>query len=105
MFCWAPCTLFLRRDITWPGSEAPNTELPATMQFAPAEAATSTVEGPKPPSTCEIKHIFQLVVASHMHRDQCFSIIGEGVSRDHSLEYVGPTHAVTVRERFHETIS
>jgi hypothetical protein len=62
LFCWASSTLFLKRDITWAGSEAPNTELPATIQFAPAEAATSMVEGPKPPSTCKIKQAFQLVV-------------------------------------------
>lgn len=37
--------------MTWAGSAAPNTELPATIQFAPAEAAISMVEGPKPPST------------------------------------------------------
>jgi hypothetical protein len=42
----------LSNDITWSGSGAPNTELPATMQFAPADAAASMVEGPKPPSTC-----------------------------------------------------
>jgi len=45
-------TELLSKDITWAGSGAPNTELPATMQFAPADAATSMVEGPKPPSTC-----------------------------------------------------
>lgn len=39
------------RDITWAGSGAPNTELPATMQLAPATAAAEMVEGPKPPST------------------------------------------------------
>jgi hypothetical protein len=43
----------LSNDITWSGSGAPNTELPATMQFAPADAASSMVEGPKPPSTCD----------------------------------------------------
>lgn len=48
-------TLFLKEDITWAGSTAPNTELPATIQFAPAEAAASMVEGPKPPSTCMLK--------------------------------------------------
>lgn len=48
---WLALTLFLIRDITLAGSAAPNTELPATMQFAPADAATSMVEGPKPPST------------------------------------------------------
>ena len=37
--------------MTCAGSAAPNTELPATIQFAPAEAAISMVEGPKPPST------------------------------------------------------
>lgn len=37
--------------MTWAGSGAPKTELPATMQFAPAAAAISMVEGPKPPST------------------------------------------------------
>lgn len=37
--------------MTWAGSAAPNTELPATMQFAPADAATSMVAGPSPPST------------------------------------------------------
>lgn len=37
--------------MTFAGSLAPNTELPATIQFAPAEAAKSMVEGPKPPST------------------------------------------------------
>ncbi|GJZ79362.1 hypothetical protein Tco_0644199 [Tanacetum coccineum] len=40
------------KDITCAGSGAPNTELPATMQFAPAAAAVSIVDGPKPPSTC-----------------------------------------------------
>lgn len=53
LFLWAFSTLFRRRHITWAGSAAPNTELPATMQFAPAEAAISMVEGPKPPSTCK----------------------------------------------------
>lgn len=43
------------RDITWAGSGAPKTELPATMQLAPAEAAMPIVEGPKPPSTCNTK--------------------------------------------------
>lgn len=38
--------------MTCAGSGAPNTELPATMQFAPADEAASIVEGPKPPSTC-----------------------------------------------------
>lgn len=51
LFFWASSTLFLMSDITWAGSGAPNTELPATMQFAPAEAASAMVEGPKPPST------------------------------------------------------
>lgn len=45
-------TLVLSRDITRAGSGSPKTELPATMQFAPAAAASSIVEGPKPPSTC-----------------------------------------------------
>jgi hypothetical protein len=40
--------------MTSPGSAAPNTELPATMQLAPADAATSMVEGPSPPSTYSI---------------------------------------------------
>jgi hypothetical protein len=49
---WEPSsTLFLSTDMTAPGSAAPNIELPATMQLAPADAATSTVEGPRPPST------------------------------------------------------
>lgn len=51
LFFWLSSILFLISDITWAGSGAPNTELPATMQFAPAEAAMSIVEGPKPPST------------------------------------------------------
>jgi hypothetical protein len=48
---WAFSTLVLRREMTSPGSGAPNTELPATIQLAPAAAAVSIVEGPKPPST------------------------------------------------------
>jgi hypothetical protein len=56
-------------SITWAGSEAPNTELPTTIQFA-LEAATSMVEGPKPPSTCKIKHAFQLVVNSNSSLEQ-----------------------------------
>ena len=35
------------------GLGAPNTELPATMQLAPASAAASIVEGDRPPSTWE----------------------------------------------------
>ena len=38
----------------WMASEglgAPNTELPATMQLAPASAAAEMVEGERPPST------------------------------------------------------
>lgn len=57
--CWAFSTEFLNKEITWAGSGAPNTELPATMQFAPADAAMSIVEGPKPPSTCNWNwHVF-----------------------------------------------
>lgn len=41
--------------MTCAGSGAPNTELPATMQFAPADVAASMVEGPRPPSTCITK--------------------------------------------------
>jgi hypothetical protein len=57
-------------SITWAGSEAPNAGLPTTIQFAPAEAATFMVEGPKPPSTCKIKHAFQLVVTSNSSLEQ-----------------------------------
>jgi hypothetical protein len=36
---WEPSsTLFLSTDMTAPGSAAPNIELPATMQLAPADA-------------------------------------------------------------------
>ena len=37
--------------MTWAGSEAPNIELLATVQFAPAEAAALIVDGLNPPST------------------------------------------------------
>lgn len=53
LLIWASSTLLRRSEITWAGSGAPKTELPATMQLAPAEAAWSIVEGPKPPSTCK----------------------------------------------------
>jgi hypothetical protein len=49
-------TLFFSADMTSPGSAAPNMELPATMQLAPAEAAASIVEGPRPPSTWKHNH-------------------------------------------------
>lgn len=55
--CCALLTHFLRTLITSAGSGAPNMELPATMQLAPAEAAISMVEGPKPPSTCLVKGV------------------------------------------------
>jgi hypothetical protein len=53
---WDSTTLFFSTDMTSPGSAAPNMELPATMQLAPAEAATSIVEGPRPPSTWKRSH-------------------------------------------------
>lgn len=62
-FLLASSTLFLKVDITWAGSAAPNTELPATIQFAPAEAAASMVEGPKPPSTCINKEVSNIISA------------------------------------------
>lgn len=48
---WAFSTLVRKREMTFPGSGAPNTELPATIQLAPASAAASIVDGPNPPST------------------------------------------------------
>jgi len=43
------------------------------MQFAPAEAAMSIVEGPKPPSTCKPKfHVFQSVFMEKSKRHLIF---------------------------------
>lgn len=51
MLGWAFSTLVRKREMTSPGFGAPNTELPATIQLAPAAAAASIVDGPNPPST------------------------------------------------------
>lgn len=48
----AESTLVRISAITSVGSSCLNTELPATIQFAPADAALSIVPGPRPPSTC-----------------------------------------------------
>lgn len=72
LFCWASSTLFLIRDITWAGSAAPNTELPATIQFAPAEAAIPMVEGPNPPSTCKIKLKLVYEIQWHKYNELMF---------------------------------
>ena len=47
--------------ITASGSCAPKTELPATMQLAPALAAASIVEGPSPPSTYSSHHLIKVL--------------------------------------------
>lgn len=98
LFFWASSTLFLMSDITWAGSGAPNTELPATMQFAPAEAASAMVEGPKPPSTWKPNR------KKYIHVHVPLSSIPKKTydhSKPHKLKLVYAGFGVSGREKDH----